>query len=404
MPFDFATLIKALRAAFGRNNLSFRYKGFAVLCIAALLCLRVFLQLWRLLDLLLYPGYRRQPIDKLIYIIANPRSGTTFLHRILCQDDQFTYFKLYHTLLPSVALIKVIGRLAKLDQKLGGLLRSTANLLTRKAFRNWTGIHDTRLTEAEEDEQLFLYTLLSPSVFMLFPFFSELSHVAFVDRLPYKAREKLMTYYLDCLKRQIYATGPEKTLLAKNVLIQGRLGSILQSIPDIRIVYLVRHPRETIPSFISMYAAFWRLHSPQLERDPVLTRALAVLLCDYYNCFMEIRRELPEGQLMEISYDDLIADPEGTVKEIYRKFNLNMDEAFAEKLNRESARSRKHKSSHQYSLEKVGLSEELIRDRLGGFLKVYGLENLSVASPDAPDLLKLKSYEEKASRKTTISR
>ena len=99
---------------------------------------------------------------------------------------------------------------------------------------------------------------------------------------------------------------------------------------------------------------------------------------------------------MEISYDDLIADPEGTVKAIYRKFNLNMDDTFAEKLKRESARSRKHKSSHQYSLEKFGLSEELIRDRLGDFLKVYGLENLSVASPDATDLLKRKSHEQKA--------
>ena len=373
MPFDFTTLIKVLRAAFGRNNLSFRYKGFAVLCIAAILCLRIFVQLWRFLDLLVYPSYSRQPIGKPIYIIANPRSGTTFLHRILCQDDQFTHFKLYHTLLPSISLIKVIGRLARLDQKLGGFLENAANQLSRKAFRNWAGIHDTRLTEAEEDEQLFLYTLLSPSVFMLFPFFSELSHVAFVDRLPHKAREKLMTYYLDCLKRQIYATGPEKTLLAKNVLIQGRLRSIVESIPDIRIVYLVRHPRETIPSFISMYAAFWRLHSPQLESDPVLARALAVLLCDYHHCFMEIRQELPEGQLMEIRYDDLIADPEGTVKAIYRKFNLNMDDTFAEKLKRESARSRKHKSSHLYSLEKFGLSEELIINRLGDFVKVYGL-------------------------------
>ncbi|MGA7877447.1 MAG: hypothetical protein WCA08_17435, partial [Desulfoferrobacter sp.] len=86
--------------------------------------------------------------------------------------------------------------------------------LSGQGRRGWTGIHETELTEAEEDEQLFLYTFFSPSVFMLFPFFSKLSHLAFVDRLPHKARGKLMIYYLDCLKRQIYATGPEKTLLA----------------------------------------------------------------------------------------------------------------------------------------------------------------------------------------------
>jgi len=374
MPFDLPTMIKALRAVLSRDIVSFRYAGFVVLCISAMLCVRIFVQLWRFLDLLFFPGYRRQSINKPIYIIANPRSGTTFLHRILCQDNQFTYFKLYQTLLPSITLIKVLGRLGKLDQKLGGFLKSLANLLSRTAFSGWTGIHETKLTEAEEDEQLFLYTLLSPSVFMLFPFFSELSHLEFVDRLPNKTRHKLMSYYLDCLKRQLYSTGPGKTLLAKNVLIHGRLRSIMNSLPDIRIVYLVRHPYEAVPSFISMYAAFWRLHSPELEHDPKLSRDLATLLCDYYKYFMEIRKELPAEQLVEIRYDDLIADPEGTVQTIYRKFNLKMNDEFSAKLEREVVNTRKYKSTHEYSLEKFGLSKESIRDLLGDFLKMYDLD------------------------------
>src|SRR6201995_5278706 len=35
------------------------------------------------LDHLFYPRHRKQSIDRPIFIIGNPRSGTTFLHRLL---------------------------------------------------------------------------------------------------------------------------------------------------------------------------------------------------------------------------------------------------------------------------------------------------------------------------------
>jgi hypothetical protein len=35
------------------------------------------------LDRIAFPGYRQQPIDRPIFIVGNPRSGTTFLHRLL---------------------------------------------------------------------------------------------------------------------------------------------------------------------------------------------------------------------------------------------------------------------------------------------------------------------------------
>src|SRR6201995_1629446 len=35
------------------------------------------------LDYVFYPSHRKQQIDRPIFIIGNPRSGTTFLHRLL---------------------------------------------------------------------------------------------------------------------------------------------------------------------------------------------------------------------------------------------------------------------------------------------------------------------------------
>ena len=67
-------------------------------------------------------GYRRQAIVQPIYIVATPRSGTTFLHRLMCLDERFTWLKLYQTLLPSALLMKGMQLLSTLDRRIGSSL------------------------------------------------------------------------------------------------------------------------------------------------------------------------------------------------------------------------------------------------------------------------------------------
>ena len=50
-----------------------------ILFIPAQILNRIFF----LFDDLLFPGYRSQEVKQPVFIIGNPRSGTTFLHRLL---------------------------------------------------------------------------------------------------------------------------------------------------------------------------------------------------------------------------------------------------------------------------------------------------------------------------------
>src|SRR5688572_9207818 len=50
--------------------------------------------IFRLLDEIFYHGYKKIHIKQPVFIIANPRSGTTYLHRLVALDDErFTYTK-----------------------------------------------------------------------------------------------------------------------------------------------------------------------------------------------------------------------------------------------------------------------------------------------------------------------
>jgi omega-hydroxy-beta-dihydromenaquinone-9 sulfotransferase len=364
------TLLELVRIIASSEKHPLRFRLSAGMVLLALMLLRGIVAFGRFLDRFLFPAYTSQTIPSPIYIIASPRSGTTLLHRLLCLDPQFTCLRLYHSLLPAVSLIRFVDALGRLDGRFGGVLGRVIDRLDRNGFKGWRGIHSTGLTEPEEDEQLFLFTLLSPSLLMFFPLPERLSYVAFVDRLPSTVRRRLSFYYRDSLLRILYAQGTSQRLLAKNVLIHGRLRSVLEVFPTMRIIHLVRHPYETIPSFLSMYARVWKQHSPDLTGDA----GLSPILCDYYKLFLEIRREIPQDRLIEIPYEALAQDLEGTVRKIYSKFALPLSPDYLARLRAECNSARGFSSTHRYSLEDFGLTRDGIHEALREVFETYGFE------------------------------
>lgn len=380
MYFHYPTLFKVLGLTFSPPHFTPRHALLAIVFLLPFLLLFGFVQLMRLLDHLLFPGFRRQTIDKSIYIIGNPRSGTTFCHRLLAMDDQFTYLKLYQTIFPSVTCYKLFALAGRLDRRLGRPGSRLLNVISNRSFRGWDAIHKTGPDKAESDEMFFMYAMLSPLLGLLFPFFRELHGAMFVDRLPERSRQKLMAYYKSCLQRHLYATGPDKILLQKVALIAGRLGTIRELLPDLRVVHLVRHPHESIPSLISMFDVTWRALAPEARQGERAARELADLICSYYLYLHQLEQEFPPGQFVRIPYEELVADPYLTVQQIYRNFDLQASPEFNRLLRAETQKARTYKSEHHYSLEAYGVSEELISQRLQPLWDEYGFSGRSASA------------------------
>ncbi|MFP3869746.1 MAG: sulfotransferase family protein [Syntrophobacteria bacterium] len=371
MYFHYPTLFKGLRLTFSRRYFSPRHACLVAVFVSLFLLLRTFVWVVRLLDPVLFPGYRKQCIRAPVYIIGNPRSGTTFTHRLVCLDQQFSYLKLYHTVFPAVSFYKFFAVAARLDYGLGSPFARALNRISRRGFRGWETIHKTGPQKAESDEMLFVYAMLSPLLGLLLPFLGELEQATFVDKLPAAKRSKLMEYYRDCLQRHMFATGPDKTLLQKVALIAGRLGSILEVFPDMRIVHLIRHPYESVPSLISMFCAPWRTLAPQVKQDSQASRGVAKMIFAYYRYVLQLKRSLPENQFIEVRYQDLVRDPKGTVAWIYEKLNLEMADEYRKALEDESETARHYKSRHTYSLEDFGLTREMVYEELHEVFEEY---------------------------------
>jgi hypothetical protein len=228
--------------------------------------------------------------------------------------------------------------------------------------------------KAEEDEMVFAQMLMSTGIFIPFPYFHLINDNKFLDHEPEDVRRDVMDFYESCVKRFMYSADGNRTYLAKNVMSMGRFKTLIKRFPDAKIIYIARHPYDAVPSFASMFTAMYKWSSPGIPDNAPPKKAWAQLGIDYFKYSKEIRKTLPPAQFIQVKYEEMLADPRGTVLTIYKHFNWTPSEKFLERLDRENARSKTYKSHHEYSLEQYGFTKQEIYAELGDMMDELGFE------------------------------
>ena len=339
--------------------------------VAVLVCVVLFV--FRLMDEVLFFRYRKTKIKRPVFIVSNPRSGTTFMHRLLCMDEErYTYMLLYHTIIPSVTFYKIVQTISKLDRRIGRPFRRFFDWVDSQIFKGWQGIHPMGFNQSEEDEGLYIFSFLSVAVCLICPYVQEFKYLTIVDEMPERSRRSLRKYYRSSMQRFMYAEGGGKTLLNKNVITTGRLHTILDVFPAARIVYLIRDPESAVPSFISMFSVPWKWIAPKLAENGPEYRALGQIAIDFYNYFHKNKDKFSTENFYIISYKNLTTKPIRVVEDVYTHFEMDMSDGFRGRLETHLNFPKKYKSGHTYSLEKYGFTQEEIEEKLGEVMEEYG--------------------------------
>jgi hypothetical protein len=326
---------------------------------------------FRLMDEIFHRNHRKIKIEQPVFIIASPRSGTTFLHRLMALDeDRFVYTKYAHTFFMTSSFVQFYYLFRWIDRN---IFKRTISKLMDKLddlfWGGWDDIHAMGFNKAEEDELVFAQQMMSVGVMIPFPYFDKIHDTNFLDNEPEDIRKNVMDFYESCVKRFVFRAGKNKTYLAKNVMSTGRFKSLLQKFPDAKIVYIARHPYDSVPSFASMFTAMYKVPDTHPSK-----RAWARLGIDFYKYTREMHKCISANQFYELKYDDLLADPQGTIKKIYTHFQWNPSEKFLERLSHEQARNKNYKSAHEYSLEQYGFTKQEIYAELGDIMDEFGFE------------------------------
>lgn len=313
------------------------------------------------LDELLFPAYRHIEIRQPFFIVGNPRSGTTFLHRLLARDkENFSSIKLWEILFaPSITQRRLVNMIAAADRGLGGMLHRLVLWIDQHVQAS-NIMHRISLLIPEEDEYFLIHqgSTIIAGLFFGFPK-AAYRYVFFDTQLPRHEKRIIMRFYRHCLQRHLYAHGERRHILSKNPYFSPKVDALYETFPEARIIYLVRNPLQVVPSYASLSAHWWRLMAEPKDRYPHPEYILRATQ-HWYRYPVERLDEAPEESRIFVKFDDLIADPEGVVRTIYQHFGLEISQTFAATLREEARRARRYKSRHVYRLEDMGLSREHI--------------------------------------------
>lgn len=367
MYFDFQAFFRYnFRAFFKASGQHYRLtpKRFMVLLIwlAVYIPAQIINRICFLLDEILYPQFRNQAIEKPIFIVGNPRSGTTFLHRLLYKDQKsFTAFTVWELILaPSIIQRKLIWGIAKFARWVGYPAHIIVDWINKKINKHeQTKAHSIKINAAEEDEHILIHSWTSASLWAIYPIREELLPYFYFDRnIPKTKQQKVMDFYKSMVQRHIYAHGGKRIFLSKNPAFTPKIGALSEAFPDSRFIIPVRNPLEAMPSMFEYMSSGWQIFCDPLEPYPNKEDFFEVMR--YYYLYPVKFFKDKENQCKFIKYEDLTDRPDKIVENLYDWLGLNYTREFKQVVTQETHSARNYQSQHEYSIEKMGLSKEEI--------------------------------------------
>jgi hypothetical protein len=326
-----------------------------------------------LLDEVLFPTYREVSIEAPIFIIGNPRSGTTFLHRLLAKDEaHFVSMATWEIFAaPSITGRRIVQALSGLDRRLG----SPINDWLAEQERRWYNelvMHRISLRAPEEDEHLFLHIWSTIMVWHYSGFLEKMrDYVRFDTAISEQEKRRVMEFYASCLRRHLYAhQAQDRIYLAKNPNFSPKVDTLLRYFPDARFIYLARTPFEMVPSFASLMDQTWRIMGDPMgnrsDYGPILDMAAY-----WYSYPLERLAQEPEDRYTIVNFHEMVEKPSDTVREIYEHFGLEVTPAYAKALQQANMASEEHESRHSYEVADAGRTKAEMATRFKPVLERF---------------------------------
>jgi len=347
--------------------------GVLLLALAIYLPAEVLIWIGLALDELLFPGFHQMNLKEPVFIIGNPRSGTTFIQQLLARDTaNFLTMRTWEIFgSPSITMRKIVRRVIKLSGSIGVRITHRVKRLER-LWRESDRIHRLKLRSPEEDEYLFIHNFSTLKIWSFAAMVDEADPYIFFDQnMTLADKNRIMGFYESCLQRHFFFhQSSRKHYLSKNPNFSPAIDTLLRKFPDAKFIYMIRNPFQAVPSHISLKEREWQMLGTPLRKyackDFIIKSSK-----HWYNYSLDKLNTLPKHQAAVIKLEDLIEDVSGTIHQLYQQLGLSVSTAFQEILAQETDRANQHQSEHQYSLSEMGISREYLYKCFNGVMDQF---------------------------------
>jgi hypothetical protein len=183
-----------------------------------------------------------------------------------------------------------------------------------------------------------------------------------------------MQFYTGCLRRHLFDHGTQgKFYLAKNPVFSPKIETLCETFPDARFIVLVRNPLDMVPSFVNILNFTW-----QVLGDPVLDRdgypEVLDLTEHWYTYPLACLEDAPADRAVVVTFDEMVADPDQTVRSIYDRFGWQVSPAYGDTPHEATIRSRNYEGHPPYDIAAMGLTREQIVNRYQVIFERFGFD------------------------------
>lgn len=250
-------------------------------------------------------------IDKSpVFIIGHWRSGTTYLHNLMANDQNMGHMSLVQAIVPESMLFKNL------------LLK---NLLAGRTSAVRPMDNVPLSPDAPQEEEFAMANMTSCSFYhqWMFPgkaryYFKKYALLADISPKDLAVWKKT---YLNLL-RKITLNAGNRRIVLKNPVNTGRVRALLELFPNARFIHIYRNPYIVFPSTLNLYDKMLKMcqvrQVPQSEIEDNILMFYEKLMHKYF----DEKNLIPAGNLVEVRFEDLEADPLVQLRRIYEVLQL----------------------------------------------------------------------------------
>ncbi|MEX0614224.1 MAG: sulfotransferase [Pirellulales bacterium] len=303
-----------------------------------------------------------------LLVLGHWRSGTTLLHELLMLDPRHTCPNTYQCFSPHHFLWT--------EWFLPALVRWSLPK-TRPMDDMQAGFD-----RPQEDEfALVNLGVPSPYLFGAFP-----NHGPVADEyldlrsLPAAEREAWKRAWRKFVQR--LALLGDRRIVLKSPTHTARVRTILEVFPDAKFIHMVRDPMVLFPSTVRLWKSLSEVQGLQALREDAgwIEGHVLDTFVRMYECFEQDRELVPPGRLVDVRYEDLVADPVGKMREIYERLELGDFAKVEPEIARYAMRSCDYRTNKYILPPDVA---DRVRGRWAPYFQRYGYNGHEVESASA---------------------
>ena len=304
------------------------------------------------------PAMTQTPINRPLFILGFPRTGTTLLHNLLACDPAARWLRLWEGLYPAPPpqSLEDDPRIAQVEEWAGGFEKVAPRL---------AAAHKLEASGPEECLWLMEHTF-TDLIFELranVPAYSKwlAEHEADAGVYQYFQRQ-LQMLGTHCRGRHWVFKAPRHW---------AGLSGLLTVFPEARIVQTHREPTAVLPSLCSLCEILQGAASDDIDRTAIGAQWQQRLM-NIFQRGSEARANAKAEQFLDVQFTELVADPLGVVRRIYEYHSYEYSAEFEVNMTQWLADNRQHKhGTHRYTLEEFGLEAARVKAHFADYCEEF---------------------------------